>query len=191
MFRYIALLVVSIVAAVTGNESTCGPTRPSPVPFCDKPDMGSCGNACCVVDVELPSKPDDVYATTHSWLKSEGTDRSFTYVTGPNKAGQNPGDDLRPYNISWLWIFQGTHTTTKGYVDTINFNIQKGKGGSGTLMRVANLANIHGALGDNGQSYKTIHYLLSAIYPESVKQGISLVFGCGQTTLPFLNTSQY
>eukprot|EP00035_Acanthoeca_spectabilis_P039294 m.60904 g.60904 ORF g.60904 m.60904 type:complete len:156 (+) comp9531_c0_seq2:106-573(+) len=85
MFRYIALLVVSIVAAVTGNESTCGPTRPSPVPFCDKPDMGSCGNACCVVDVELPSKPDDVYATTHSWLKSEGTDRSFTYVTGPNK----------------------------------------------------------------------------------------------------------
>jgi hypothetical protein len=32
-------------------------------------------------------------------------------------------------------------------------------------LRIANLANIHGALGDNGQSYKTIHYMLTVSAP--------------------------
>lgn len=44
----------------------------------------------------------------------KGGDKSFSYVTGPDKAGHNPGDDLRQYNISWDFIFQGTHTTTGG-----------------------------------------------------------------------------
>eukprot|EP00037_Helgoeca_nana_P030940 m.389361 g.389361 ORF g.389361 m.389361 type:complete len:203 (-) comp28293_c1_seq5:2039-2647(-) len=174
MLRFVALVAIVTIAAA--NESTCGPTRPSPVRFCNVPDMGSCGNACCIADIDVAVSPDDVYKTTKAWLAKGGTDGSFTYVTGPNKAGEDPSDDLRPYNLTWQYIYQGTHTTTKGYVDTININIQKGEDG-GSKLRIANLANIHGALGDNGQSYKTIHYILTAIYP-TVMDGFKVVFGC-------------
>lgn len=46
------------------------------------------------------------------FLKGGGNDKSFGYNSGPDKHGHNPSDDLRPYNISWDFIFQGTHETT-------------------------------------------------------------------------------
>ena len=54
------------------------------------------------------------------WMRIGGKDGSYTYVTSPDAAGHNPSDDLTPYGIPWDYIFQGTHTTTGGYVDTMN-----------------------------------------------------------------------
>lgn len=169
-----SLATLAIVGLVSGNASTCGPTRPSAVPHCDKGDMGSCGNACCTVDVGLPINSDMVYASVKKYLESGGTDGSFTYSFGANKAGENPSDDLRPYGIPWQYIFQGTHVTTKGYVDTINLNIKKS--GNDTILRLFNVADIHGALGDNGQSYKTLHYMLADVFPNAT---MHIAYGCG------------
>jgi|AACY02.13.fsa_nt_gi hypothetical protein len=46
-------------------------------------------------------------------------------------------------------------------------------------MRVMNVAGIHGALGDHGQSYKSIDYLANAVFDakSSAKQ---IVHGCGK-----------
>lgn len=79
--------------------------------------MGEVGGCSVVIAIDSLPSPSSALAR-------------FTcrYVTGPNKAGEDPSDDLRPYNLTWLYIYQGTHTTTKGYVDTININIQKGEG---------------------------------------------------------------
>lgn len=163
-----------------------------------------------------------------------GSDGSFSYSAGPNRAGLDPGDDLTPYNISWKYIFQGSHVTTKGYVDHINMNIkvdgttvdpsattghnaqcntdpnnacgnelpQKECLAAGccweeaadwacwhpaptppgtTIIRLNNIPLIHGALGDNGQSYKSLHFMMNDIYPGSQ---LSIVHGCGVGVVP-------
>ena len=83
----------------------------------------------------------------------------------------DPSDNLTMYPIAWDFIFQGTHNTTGGYVDTLKFNLARGNA-SGTTLRVFSVSTIHGALGDNGQNYKNIAYLLEGHTGR-------VVYGCG------------
>merc|ERR1712110_1300352 len=144
-------------------------------------DMGSCGNACCIVDYDIQgdvNRSYHLYMYAIGFLKQGGKDGSFSYTTGPDKAGHNPGDDLTKYPIEWDYIFQGTHTTTGGYVDTLNFNIGRAPGGMlrdpSVTMRISSVSNIHGALGDNGQNFKNIATFLEGSF------GGRFVHGCGQ-----------
>ena len=66
----------------------------------------------------------------------------------------------------------GTHTTTGGYVDTLNFNIAKADAKGSTTMRIFSISNVHGSLGDNGQNYKNIAFILEG-------RGAKVVHGCG------------
>eukprot|EP00039_Didymoeca_costata_P018077 m.332036 g.332036 ORF g.332036 m.332036 type:complete len:182 (-) comp16861_c0_seq1:71-616(-) len=176
LFMLAALCATSLVAA---NNSSCGPKEPSPVKDCQNVDLGTCGNACCFVDVSLGTKisPDTAYATLKGYLAANGTDGSYSYVTGPDSAGHNPSDDLRQYNIPWKYILQGTHTTTGGYVDKININIRVDEN-KNTVLRMGSVAGIHGALGDNGQLYKTMRYMLD----DGIMPGLemTMVSGCGK-----------
>ena len=93
--------------------------------------------------------------------------------TGPDSAGHNPDDDLTQYPIRWDYIFEGTHTTAGGFVDTLKFNIGRpASPDAGTTMRVFSLSRIHGALGDNGQNYKNIKYMIE-------NHEAKIVLGCG------------
>ena len=84
------LLCTQAVAArsnATANDSSCGPNRPSPVVNCDKVDLGSCGGACCIVDVSLAGQPGvntsaRAYESFKKYLSAGGKDGSYTYVTG-------------------------------------------------------------------------------------------------------------
>ena len=49
----------------------------------------------------------------------------------------------------------------QGYVDTLNFNIKQD--GDTMTLRLFSISNIHGALGDHGQNYKTLSVLLKAL----------------------------
>lgn len=183
-----------LLATAGANDSSCGPKRPSPVADCEKTDLGSCGNACCGMDfpvVDQGYNATKVYLTVADLLQSKGPDGSLGYVTGPNAAGQNPGDKL-PTNIPGLnfrYIFQGTHATTGGFVDTIDFNIEdrpevsvyaRSQGAAGIFLRVFSRSGIHGALGDNGQNYKNVQYLLKAADPDHTIFGAGVVkYGCG------------
>ena len=68
----------------------------SKVVDCEKKDidMGSCGNACCTVDVRTRLSPLKTYEAFKAELVRGGGDGSYTYVTGPGPGGQNPGDNL-------------------------------------------------------------------------------------------------
>lgn len=144
--------------------------------------MGGCGNACCVVEVNITDAQgtDAAYTGLKEWLQGGGDDGSFGYRTGKDAAGHNPGDDLREYGIAWDFILQGSHTTTGRYVDTLNFNIKKpsSKGGPITL-RAASVSDIHGALGDNGQNFKTLAYMVAHLQPQLSRADIKVVHGCG------------
>merc|ERR1711934_103208 len=175
-------LVLALAAFARANDTSCGPESPSTKADCDHPDLGSCGNSCCIMDFELTTAPLDTHTRFVKWLKAGGPDGSFKYVTGPDSAGHNPGDDLRQYNISWQFIWQGEHTTTGGYVDQIDFNVQP-RGATGSLLRISSVSGIHGALGDNGQTYKTLAVMLGDAKKKDPKFKSSIVHGCGAAPL--------
>ena len=56
--------------------------------------MGSCGNACCTVDVETRLPPKEAYEAFKGELIHGGGDSSYTYSSGPGPGGQNPSDNL-------------------------------------------------------------------------------------------------
>jgi len=175
-----AILAAVAIASAFANDSSCGPDSPSSVKDCSKVDHGSCGNACCTVDVKLGATENitsHTYETIVGYLKSGGEDGSYAYVTGADAAGNDPSDDLTPYGIPWSYIFQGTHTTTGGYVDTLNFNIAKVDASGSATLRIFSISNIHGALGDNGQNFKNIAYLIEG-------RSTEIVYGCGAQGIP-------
>merc|ERR1712039_717538 len=66
------------------------------------------------------------------------------------------------------WIGQVHHKTSyAGYVDTIDYNIADNKDGTSTI-RAFSIAQIGGALGDNGQTYKNVVYALKVAFGEDV-----------------------
>jgi len=91
-------------------------------------------------------------------------------------------DDLRPFNISWDFIFQGTHRTTRGFVDKIDLNVKKDdnceRGTSCSILRAFSRSGIHGALGDNGQNYKTLAFMRHHLAPEKAAT-TKVLYGCG------------
>lgn len=157
--------------------SVCG-SDPSKVIDCDKPDMGSCGNACCVADLTFPnSEPAKVYGSLKSAL-SELDEYEFV-----------GGTDLSPFNITkpepFKFIAQGRHSAPKysgENADILNFAIYA-DASKGSTVRMFSVSRIHGALGDNGQNYKTLAFLSKKL-AGNVK--LAVRHGCGmqETTTP-------
>ena len=178
--RSLALIACLASASATTNSS-CGGAQPSTVPDCDRPDMGSCGNACCVVDITIEkTSAAAVYKLAKRML--EIGPGGFTYSNKPDTAGHNPGDDLTPYGIPWQYIFQGTHTTAGGYIDTVDFNVKADKTDASTVtLRVGSVSGVHGSLGDNGQNYKTIAFFAKNTFSGSgLTYTMQSQWGCGK-----------
>ena len=64
MLRYCALVAL---AQAVQNNSTCGADGKD-VKDCDHPDLGSCGNACCMLEVPISASADKVYADVKIFL---------------------------------------------------------------------------------------------------------------------------
>ena len=90
MSKSLSLLAI-LAASAHANDTTCG-DDPDKVPNCDKPDHGSCGNACCILDMVLRDSPQAVYNQTVAFLKAGGYDGSFAYVP----SGDPRGPSLKP-----------------------------------------------------------------------------------------------
>ena len=126
--------------------------------------MHANGATQCIIDMVLRDSPQAVYNQTVAFLKAGGYDGSFAYVTGPDAAGHNPDDYLGGVTAGhWWYIFQGSHSTTGGYIDTLNFFLKANAAGDISTLRVGSISTIHGALGDSGQNYKTLSVLLKAL----------------------------
>mmetsp|Transcript_9878 Transcript_9878/g.20704 ORF Transcript_9878/g.20704 Transcript_9878/m.20704 type:complete len:230 (+) Transcript_9878:41-730(+) len=175
---------IAIDVATVGGPSSCG--AESSVSDCDKLDIGSCGTACCALEISSPETPEVVYNKVKNFLTSGGASGGFAYVTGPNAAGENPGDDLRQYNSTpprpFEFILQGTHTSLlKKFVDTLNFNIRPDSATTGSVLRMFSSSGIHGALGDQGQNYKSLVYVVDSLGFDRSSLSAPL-YGCGSTS---------
>jgi len=160
------------------GPSTCGLDKSARVPNCDKEDMGSCGNACCALEVPLKVLPTVAYENLKSFLQSGGDSDAFAYVPGAMPHNEHPADDIRQADIPYKFIVQGTHNSSgRHYIDTLDFTISNSSDSKlPSVLRAFSISDLHGALGDAGQNYKTISYVLSALGAD-VSSG-QVIYGC-------------
>ena len=151
-------------AAAQGINTTCG-SDPAKVPDCDHPDLGSCGNACCKLEIHItglqgahPVRPVDVQIILNETLAHGGPDGRYSF--SPMAGGSVGFTDLRPFNISGVSFLGQTHhlTAKRTYTDTQNWLIGPGtyKGRDGTVIKAFSTSEIGGAYGDAGQNYKNL-----------------------------------
>ena len=167
----------------TGGLHTTGDLRSEPANCatdCDKWDQGSCGNACCVVDVHVSALVDDAYAALTAYLESGGGDGHYSKASTSDDAGHTSEDDQGDYPfrfspvLSWRYTTAGFHATSGGYVDDLKFSVGVTSSGAAKV-RMSSISGINGALGDMGQNYKNLAFLAAGLSwgPPTV------AFGCG------------
>merc|ERR1712166_429434 len=154
--------------ATKTNDGSCGPTQPSTVVDCQNVDFGTCGNACCKLDVVVPVSTDVAMNTLNKTLSGGGPDGLYELqMTAEGTLGFG---DLKQFGspLGKDWIGHIYHSTSySGYTDTLNYNIADNKDGTSTI-RAFSTPQIGGALGDNGQSYKNLIYGLKAAFGNKI-----------------------
>lgn len=129
---------------------------------CKNVDYGSCGNACCKLNVYIKGvRTVDVMDALNSTVVAGGPDN--LYIPQPT-AGAFVFSDLRPYNISVDFLGQTWHTTVNGlYNDTVNLQLSPTDEGESTNVVAFSISQIGGAYGDDGQNYYNIFQLFDSI----------------------------
>jgi len=154
--------------ALVGIALSCVP------PDCDRPDFGTCGNACCSLLVHFPNTSSvALMQALNSTLAQGGPDGRFhlmsTFETAPY-----PGfADLRPFHPEQVsFLGQAWHATQKlTFNDTLNLLILKES--PHATLRAFSTSQIGGAYGDGGQNYKNIAVLLKSLPGMPFKEGTS------------------
>ncbi|XP_062507139.1 uncharacterized protein LOC134183570 [Corticium candelabrum] len=132
----VALLLAALVVA-----KSCQP------PDCDHVDCGTCGNACCILNVTFPMAAKTVYSAMIETLKKGGDDGRYTF-TG--------SEDMTHDNMTAKYIIQSNHMTlVHHYNDTQNFLLYADNEMS-TTVRAFSISKIYGAYCDYGQNYKNL-----------------------------------
>jgi len=163
-----ATLVAAVVAAVAAPVSACDG------PWCDSPDFGSCGNACCRLEWKFKLTPEQVMVLLNESIASGGPDSQYS----PNMLHQGSKGfaEVPPFQ-NLAYVGQATHRTTiKKYEDTLNFAILKGK--TSTAVSAFSISNIGGAFGDEGQNYANLEDLVQSL---DTPFSEAILHGCGHT----------
>eukprot|EP00040_Diaphanoeca_grandis_P038628 m.256924 g.256924 ORF g.256924 m.256924 type:complete len:177 (+) comp34830_c0_seq1:1-531(+) len=123
-------------------------------PDCDRPDFGTCGNACCKLMITFPGTPaSKLVATLNDTLDNGGPDGR--YSKSDLYEGVAGFANLKPFAID-VYIGQAHHLTEKKtFTDTINFNVANNMDADGQL-KAFSISQIGGAYGDSGQNFKNI-----------------------------------
>ena len=118
------------------GDATCGMKAGSQPVDCDKWDQGSCGNACCVLDVHVDGAVDDAYEALAAYLESGGGDGLYAKAPTSDTVGHVSEDDQGDYPfefspaLPWRYTTSGFHATTGGYVDQLKFSVGVTSGGT-------------------------------------------------------------
>jgi len=164
----------------TLGDATCGMKAASQPVDCDKWDQGSCGNACCVLDVHVDGAVDDAYDALAAYLEGGGGDGLYAKAPASDTVGHVSEDDQGDYPfqfspaLPWRYTTSGFHATSGGYVDQLKFSVGVTSGGNAKV-RMSSISGINGALGDMGQNYKNLAFLAAGLGWDPP----TVAFGCG------------
>lgn len=179
----------------TSDRTSCGTDRSKLPSDCDREDYGSCGNACCMVEVTFSKRSPAVLSSAiDQFLKTGGTDGLFKEDSGKTEPSVSGGvQDIRiakGSSIQWQYVKKGQHATYKGgYIDALHFGIYgpppgKRKEGDQAHLRISSSSQASGALFDYGQNYKTIRDMVTELFGEN--REVKVLWGCGspKSSLP-------
>ena len=147
-------------------------------PDCDRPDFGTCGNACCKLLVQFSNVSSvSLMRSLNDSLASGGPDQRYTLL--PTAESPYGFGDLRPYHPEAVsFIGQAEHLTSNHtYIDTLNFLLLK-ESANAAMLKAFSISRIGGAYGDDGQNFKNIVLLLNSLgleYKELEFEGCSPV----------------
>ena len=164
----------------TIGDATCGMKADQQPIDCDKWDQGSCGNACCVLDVHVDGAVGDAYDALAAYLEGGGGDGLYAKAPTSDTVGHVSEDDQGDYPfqfspaLPWRYTTSGFHATSGGYVDQLKFSVGVTSGGNAKV-RMSSISGINGALGDMGQNYKNLAFLAAGLGWDPP----TVAFGCG------------
>ena len=131
------------------GDATCGMKAGSQPVDCDKWDQGSCGNACCVLDVHVDGAVDDAYEALAAYLESGGGDGLYAKAPTSDTVGHVSEDDQGDYPfefspaLPWRYTTSGFHATSGGYVDQLKFSVGVTSGGNAKVRDAASPPTRH------------------------------------------------
>jgi hypothetical protein len=153
-------LTASVLAAVAlaASSSACS------LAGCDKPDSGSCGNACCSLTISIPMTTTEVMNSLNATITAGGPDGLYTPMM--TAEGTLTFGDLKQFGAPVDFIGQAEHQTINGqYTDTVNFTLEPSADGKSTTVNAFSISQIAGAFGDDGQN----HWNIAQLFDEDSK----------------------
>jgi len=125
---------------------------------CDHPDFGSCGNACCRLNIYIPDvKTVEVMNKLRDSISSGGPDN--LYISMP-ATGDFSFTDLRHRSTDEHFLGQASHTTEDKQInDTLNLLISSRDNGRSTNVMAFSMSQTSGVFSDGGQNYYNLYNL--------------------------------
>mmetsp|Transcript_8424 Transcript_8424/g.9801 ORF Transcript_8424/g.9801 Transcript_8424/m.9801 type:complete len:252 (+) Transcript_8424:31-786(+) len=163
---YLLLLLIT-----TSLISSCGACT---LEGCDHPDCGSCGNACCELEITVNGEStESVMNKLNNSITDGGPDN--LYIPMMTASGTLTFSDLRQYGADADFLGQALHTTLNGkYNDTVNLSLSpttildnNNNSINATVIAAFSISEIAGAYCDFGQNYWNILQLVQGIQWES------------------------
>jgi len=152
-------LVLALAPAV--GAAYCGSCGQGCAEGCSNVDFGSCGNACCKLDLWAPVSTDALMAKINATLTAGGPDGNFS--ASALDEGVSGIVDLRFAQKGIDYIGQFVHTTVAGYRDSVSLTLAPNADGS-TTARLFSYSLVGGAYGDSGQGYLNLKMLVDALH---------------------------
>ena len=167
LLSIVAALALGVAAAEVCG--TCSAT--SGCDDCSNVDFGSCGNACCKMELVVSGwTTEDMVAVLNETIFSTAANPDGPF-SGPDgyyspqflAEGVTGFASLVGFGAPVDYIGQVHHMTSgpAHYNDTIDMTVRSS--GDGVIVKLFSLSLIGGALGDAGQNYKNIVQITEAV----------------------------
>jgi hypothetical protein len=129
---------------------------------CDRPDFGSCGNACCRLNIYVQGENTvSVMNKLKGSISSGGPDNLYSpMLTSDNLLFK----DMRSQGTDEHFLGQAIHTTEdKQYNDTVNLLISSRDNGRSTNIMAFSISQMGGTFSDSGQNYYNLFQLFDKL----------------------------
>jgi hypothetical protein len=149
MMKLFILVLLSLLLCA----SACAPAK-----YCDRPDMGTCGNACCTLEFRIDEDPTTIALALNATMHDNGVDNLFTWQnTAEGTLGMVCLDerDLTPKSpvcLGKVNHLTQSHTYTDSIWITVNWPDQYSTK-NGSIVKLHSQSLLGGALGDSSQNY--------------------------------------
>mmetsp|Transcript_86149 Transcript_86149/g.171050 ORF Transcript_86149/g.171050 Transcript_86149/m.171050 type:complete len:177 (-) Transcript_86149:138-668(-) len=159
------LIVATALCALLGNASACVP------PDCDRPDLGTCVNACCKLQFSFSGLSGKALVSR----------LAQSIATGGPDGRYHPVENntVQPWSSETDFVVQAVHSTAKYlYNDTLHLAVQHSFPNSAVLFAFSHSQDfIKGnfAFGDHGQNYKNLVGLVKGLKLQYVEKTL---MGC-------------